>query len=222
MEVLIDHATLALVAEDVEVEAVGSVPRKGAPGTVEAWRVVSVRQPDSIAASEQTAARTCPSCGSTTGRDDRHCASCGELIPAAFASRRAGARSPSYSRIHDRSRRRTRPRPRSPAVMQQLPRDEPHPRTPRRAIEKFIGDALMAVFGLPVRHEDDAVRAFVQPQRCGRPSPRSTKLTARYGVRLACPIGVNMGSVVAGGEHRPTTRHRRRRQRRRAVGTDRR
>src|SRR6187455_2033431 len=27
-------------------------------------------------------------------------------------------------------------------------------------VEKFIGDAVMAVYGLPVRHEDDAVRAI--------------------------------------------------------------
>ena len=27
-------------------------------------------------------------------------------------------------------------------------------------VEKFIGDAVMAVFGLPVRHEDDAFRAI--------------------------------------------------------------
>ena len=27
-------------------------------------------------------------------------------------------------------------------------------------VEKFIGDAVMAVFGLPVAHEDDALRAI--------------------------------------------------------------
>ena len=27
------------------------------------------------------------------------------------------------------------------------------------AVEKFVGDAVMAVFGIPVSHEDDALRA---------------------------------------------------------------
>ena len=32
-------------------------------------------------------------------------------------------------------------------------------RAVRRTVEKFIGDAVMAVFGAPVAHEDDAERA---------------------------------------------------------------
>jgi class 3 adenylate cyclase len=41
-------------------------------------------------------------------------------------------------------------------------------------LEKFIGDAVMAVFGLPVAHGDDAERAIGAPIRCAGSSRRTT------------------------------------------------
>lgn len=66
--------------------------------------------------------------------------------------------------------------------------------------EKFVGDAIMAVFGIPHAHEDDAERAvraaLALRERFAELIERSRE---RYG-ELALRIGVNTGEVVAGRE----------------------
>ncbi|MDQ7911319.1 adenylate/guanylate cyclase domain-containing protein [Phytohabitans sp. ZYX-F-186] len=68
-------------------------------------------------------------------------------------------------------------------------------------VEKFIGDAVMAVFGVPVMHEDDARRgASAALDMVGALDTFNVDLEAAYGVRLAVRIGVNTGEVVASGD----------------------
>jgi class 3 adenylate cyclase/tetratricopeptide (TPR) repeat protein len=56
-------------------------------------------------------------------------------------------------------------------------------------VEKFIGDAVMAVFGIPQVHEDDALRA-------ARAAVELRDAVATLG--LEARIGINTGEVVAG------------------------
>src|SRR5215216_5063279 len=59
-------------------------------------------------------------------------------------------------------------------------------------LEKFVGDAVMAAFGAPATHEDDAERALHAALAMQR------QLAAAFGDRLALRVGVNTGEVVVG------------------------
>ena len=66
-------------------------------------------------------------------------------------------------------------------------------------VEKFIGDAVMAVFGVPVVHEDDALRAC----RAGleirsRLAALEADIKAERGASVEWRMGINTGEVVAG------------------------
>ena len=66
-------------------------------------------------------------------------------------------------------------------------------------VQKFIGDAVVGVFGIPRLHEDDALRAAraaieVQTDL----AELNQELEREWGVTLQVRIGVNTGEVVAG------------------------
>jgi class 3 adenylate cyclase/tetratricopeptide (TPR) repeat protein len=66
-------------------------------------------------------------------------------------------------------------------------------------VEKFIGDAVMAVFGVPVLHEDDALRAVrAAVEMRTALDALNESLERGWGVRLTARIGVNTGEVVTG------------------------
>ena len=74
------------------------------------------------------------------------------------------------------------------------------------AVEKFIGDAVMAVFGIPVVHEDDALRAVraAVELRDGL-AELNAALLREYGTTLELRIGVGTGEVVTGTDERLAT-----------------
>ena len=74
------------------------------------------------------------------------------------------------------------------------------------SVEKFIGDAVMAVFGIPVLHEDDALRAVraAVELRDGL-AELNDGLDRDFGTTLELRIGVNTGEVVTGTEERLAT-----------------
>jgi class 3 adenylate cyclase len=64
------------------------------------------------------------------------------------------------------------------------------------SVEKFIGDAVMAVFGVPAVHEDDALRACRAAVQMRDAFPE---------LRIEGRIGINTGEVVTGTEERLAT-----------------
>ncbi|MEP7158188.1 MAG: adenylate/guanylate cyclase domain-containing protein, partial [Chloroflexota bacterium] len=64
-------------------------------------------------------------------------------------------------------------------------------------IEKFVGDAVMAIFGAPVAHDDDARRAIA----AGLELRQRVRSDPRLGDRLPIRIGINTGEVASGVDY---------------------
>ncbi len=149
-------------------------------------------------------AKPCPSCGSETGLGAQFCASCGHRLDRAAATEEE--RKLVTVLFADLTG--------STALGEQLDPERLRALLSEYfaamasvielwggTVEKFIGDAVMSVFGIPSMHEDDAeraLRAALEMQaRLGEMNP---ELRERHGVQLAMRIGVTTGEVIAGTE----------------------
>jgi predicted ATPase/DNA-binding SARP family transcriptional activator len=66
-------------------------------------------------------------------------------------------------------------------------------------VEIYLGDAVMAIFGVPVVHEDDALRALRAAADMRDALPvLNRELEQTWGVRLGIRTGVNTGEVIVG------------------------
>src|ERR671922_2290993 len=71
-------------------------------------------------------------------------------------------------------------------------------------VEKFIGDAVMAAFGVPTAHEDDPARALRAALRMrDRLRELNGRLQETHGLTLKVRVGVNTGEVVAATAPKP-------------------
>jgi class 3 adenylate cyclase/tetratricopeptide (TPR) repeat protein len=179
LEVLIADSTRALVAASVEVEAIEPVSPKGSDERFEAFRLVSVKERQGHAAHEAAASQA------VVARDTRR------TVTLVFALAKAHATTgeePGPGVLRDVMSRYF------DAMREAL---EHHGGT----VEKYIGDAVMAVFGLPIRHEDDAIRAVrAASDMQAALGPLNDGFRAEFGVELESHIGVNTGEVIATGD----------------------
>jgi predicted ATPase/class 3 adenylate cyclase len=146
--------------------------------------------------------RVCPNCESVNPEHARFCWSCGESLegpPQAAGTRRtvtvlfcdATSSTALGERLDPESLRNLMTRYFD--VMREV--IEFH----GGVIEKFIGDAVMAVYGVPTIHEDDALRACrAAVEIHDRLASLDVEIRAAQGATIEWRIGINTGEVVAG------------------------
>ena len=135
---------------------------------------------------------TCPSCGRENADDARFCSACGTSLTAVEAEQRKVVTilfcdlvgSTALGESTDPEALRARMRRYFEDLRGIIERHG-------GSVEKFIGDAVMAVFGVPAAHEDDALRAV-------RAASEMRAAIAEHD--LEARIGINTGEVVVGGD----------------------
>ena len=144
-------------------------------------------------------AMACRACGRENPAGARFCSSCGSTLVASRPSRKIVTvlfadvvRSTAFGEKVD-----------AELVRQVLSRWYAEMRTVIQqhggTVEKFAGDEVMAVFGVPVVHEDDALRAVrAAAEMRERLRTLNDELRTTRGLELRARIGVNTGEVVAG------------------------
>ncbi len=143
---------------------------------------------------------TCPSCGAQAGERGRFCAECGTPLAVGQAGRES--RKKVSMLFMDIVGSTTLAERMDPEALRQIM--DTYFAACGAAIadhggvvEKFIGDAILAVFGATVAREDDAVRAVrAAVTALGALRDLSAELMASYQVSLEARCGICTGDVV--------------------------
>jgi class 3 adenylate cyclase/tetratricopeptide (TPR) repeat protein len=138
---------------------------------------------------------TCPSCGSSAPADARFCPACGHSLVARPDERRVAtvlfADLVGFTSMSETAD----PEHIKNFVDGCFERLAVEVTTFGGQVDKVIGDAMVALFGAPVAHEDDAERAV---RAALRMQERLAEMRAESGDDVHLRIGVNTGEVLVG------------------------
>jgi class 3 adenylate cyclase/tetratricopeptide (TPR) repeat protein len=151
---------------------------------------------------------TCPSCGRENGADARFCSACGASLAATATGETRKTVTVLFADVTGSTELGERLDPESFRRVMARYFDVARTSLERHGgtVEKFIGDAVMAVFGVPTLHEDDALRALrAAVDLRDSLASLNVELERDYGVSLRLRTGVNTGEVVTGTEERLAT-----------------
>ncbi len=205
LEVLMAASTHALVADVVEVEQMPPVSPKGSEEAFAAYRLVAVHERVAegapIVPEAAPGMRICSSCGEQSPERMRLCTVCGASLTTTIARESRRTVTIVFAMPKVRSRSGEAPGPATLRDVMSRYFEAMRGALDRHGgtVEKFIGDAVMAVFGLPVRHEDDALRAIRAAVDMQAALERlNPTFVSDSGLELENHIGVNSGEVIAG------------------------
>lgn len=145
---------------------------------------------------------TCPNCGHENPDDARFCNACAnELTPPPPPSETRKTVTIVFADITGSTSLGERLDPETLRAVMSSYFDAMREAVERHGgtVEKFIGDAVMAVFGIPRLHEDDALRAVrAACEMRDALAILNKELERDRGVKIAIRTGVNTGEVVTG------------------------
>jgi len=138
---------------------------------------------------------TCPVCGAVTPEGARFCPSCGHQLVAQIDERRVVtvlfADLVGYTGMAE-NRDPEQVKALIDRLFEALVDDI---RSFGGRVDKILGDAILALFGAPVAHEDDAERAV---RAALRMQETIAKMSERLGMTVQMRIGINTGEVLTG------------------------
>ena len=205
LEVLLAASTYDRVSEHVEAASVPPVSPKDSFESIAAYRLVAVRERavegEAIVPEALPGMRICPGCGEQNPERMRLCVVCGASLSQVVAreSRRTVTIVFAMPKVHSQAGEAVGPATLRDVMSRYFDGMREALERHGGTVEKFIGDAVMAVFGLPVRHEDDAFRAIRAAADMRDALERlNPEFRADFGLELSNHIGVNSGEVIAG------------------------